>query len=978
MALFSQRFDCAFGAMTTPLDNHYDVMMLTASGTVIVPYRPWTDSSTDGRNSALAQLLLHNVGGGEANDIRTIISFPFSYVKTLKMKSISILICTCLIYQVSLTPIQQQNCVYDRIKQNIHIQEAKLPTKDVSKRSVQSKQPIRITPYYVPNKLNMSSSNQAYLKNTIIPNVLQYFAAALAVTPVTGNLSFNPCTIYYNGGVNDGKCSSVQSSACGPNTITTDVLAPQHYTTVDLCSNGSSTASCTSYGGGGISESDYIMYIYAQYTALCQAGTVAYASACKVDIATKRPILGFVNFCPDKFVSTTQFETLRFTAIHEFFHALGFSSSLFSNFQRPNGTTYIANSVMTINGKKVNVINSPKVVEVARQYYNCSTIQGVELEDAGGEGSVGSHWEMRTLRDELMTAAIVVGLADVVSISKFTLALMEDSGWYQVNYTAESKHQLLWGKGLGCNFVQGSCKNQASYPYACSKEATSGCTFDYFAQGLCQTNLYMDNCTVFMPASASVCSSTGLSNNCGNKFGANSKCAMGTLGQSVNVEKAQCIEYRCYRNTTSGQTVIKATAGNNQEMTCSTTGQKLQFSGCSGSVTCPPAAAACARTMAENGGVLPILCGSACSSCTSSSACTACQTGFYLYNLMCYASCPSGTYTITGNSTHCFACNTNKCVSCRNSPDYCTACSGGKVASLGGCVNSCSTGQTLQGTECKDDGTTIVQSYQVIFPEAEDNLASSQANIIAEFKKSLGLSDSTIKNVTVSVNRATNTTSITVLFQGSYSTINNTSATLIKKVQDQTLSIPINQNSVTAMSYKVGQATVIPPTQAATTKTAASSSATPSATPTVSFWDKPFAGLKVWQWIAIGGGSLGGIVLIAVIGCCVCLRKESNKKKAIRQLAQQSNREYVDNHYAETSRLDHRGQYPDYPPEHVEMPLRVQSSSRGHSHYVRDSPPEDMYRHGNPYYVPRGAPQHYDRRNDPPLHYEDYRHGRQV
>lgn len=41
-------------------------------------------------------------------------------------------------------------------------------------------------------------------------------------------------------------------------------------------------------------------------------------------------------------------------------------------------------------------------------------------------------------------------------------------------------------------------------------------------------------------------------------------------------------------------------------MTCLSTGQKLQFSGCAGFVTCPPATAACARTLAENDGVLPI------------------------------------------------------------------------------------------------------------------------------------------------------------------------------------------------------------------------------------------------------------------------------------------------------------------------------------------------------------------------------------
>lgn len=41
--------------------------------------------------------------------------------------------------------------------------------------------------------------------------------------------------------------------------------------------------------------------------------------------------------------------------------------------------------------------------------------------------------------------------------SRITLALMEDSGWYKVNYSMASP--LNWGKGLGCDFVKKSCKD---------------------------------------------------------------------------------------------------------------------------------------------------------------------------------------------------------------------------------------------------------------------------------------------------------------------------------------------------------------------------------------------------------------------------------------------------------------------------------------------------------------------------------------
>ena len=45
--------------------------------------------------------------------------------------------------------------------------------------------------------------------------------------------------------------------------------------------------------------------------------------------------------------------------------------------------------------------------------------------------------------------------SDYLVLSKFTIALLEDSGWYKGNYTAlEMLNQfpLRWGKGMESNF----------------------------------------------------------------------------------------------------------------------------------------------------------------------------------------------------------------------------------------------------------------------------------------------------------------------------------------------------------------------------------------------------------------------------------------------------------------------------------------------------------------------------------------------
>lgn len=45
-------------------------------------------------------------------------------------------------------------------------------------------------------------------------------------------------------------------------------------------------------------------------------------------------------------------------------------------------------------------------------------------------------------------------------ISRITLALMEDTGWYIANYSMAKP--MSWGKGLGCDFVMKSCKEWMS------------------------------------------------------------------------------------------------------------------------------------------------------------------------------------------------------------------------------------------------------------------------------------------------------------------------------------------------------------------------------------------------------------------------------------------------------------------------------------------------------------------------------------
>jgi len=80
---------------------------------------------------------------------------------------------------------------------------------------------------------------------------------------------------------------------------------------------------------------------------------------------------------------------------------------------------------MTVSGKTY--FKGKKTIEYAKKHYNCNSIKGVMMEDDGGEGTAGAHWEKSWVNDEIM-AGIVTGKTDYVSI--LTLKYFEDSGWY--------------------------------------------------------------------------------------------------------------------------------------------------------------------------------------------------------------------------------------------------------------------------------------------------------------------------------------------------------------------------------------------------------------------------------------------------------------------------------------------------------------------------------------------------------------------
>ena len=143
--------------------------------------------------------------------------------------------------------------------------------------------------------------------------------------------------------------------------------------------------------------------------------------------------------------------------------------------------------------------------QAADPLYTCASgecIDGAALEDAGGEGTNGSHWEKRLFLGETMCGTTQDG--ETSAVSALTLALFEDAGWYRPDYDVaapkcffdaswcaaadggrEAREPLRWGAGQGCGFL-GSCDGDAwdGDGYWCEAPAAEGCTVGRVALGM--------------------------------------------------------------------------------------------------------------------------------------------------------------------------------------------------------------------------------------------------------------------------------------------------------------------------------------------------------------------------------------------------------------------------------------------------------------------------------------------------------------
>ncbi|KRX00137.1 hypothetical protein PPERSA_10636 [Pseudocohnilembus persalinus] len=269
------------------------------------------------------------------------------------------------------------------------------------------------------------------------------------------------------------------------------IVPSKYYTSRGYKCNGEVEIPESIYGG--VEDADMVMIITAGYDE--GENYLAYASKChqyEREIDSKRPTLGFFRINAsflEKDLNAQRWFTWVETAIHEMMHAMGFSSYQFKNFLNNGG------QVGQFNGQ--NFFMGHNTVAYGKSYFKCN-FNGVPLEQNGGSGSAGSHWERTALGNEGMTAS---DFGDAV-FSKFTLNLFRDSGWYE--YNESNAQELAWAKGGGCDTMKGLCDK--TIPEHTCTVGNQGCSFDYSAAGVCVIqDSFAPDCPFYMGYSNGNC-----------------------------------------------------------------------------------------------------------------------------------------------------------------------------------------------------------------------------------------------------------------------------------------------------------------------------------------------------------------------------------------------------------------------------------------------------------------------------------------
>ncbi|XP_051754872.1 ciliated left-right organizer metallopeptidase isoform X2 [Ctenopharyngodon idella] len=348
--------------------------------------------------------------------------------------------------------------------------------------------------------------------------------------------------------------------------------------------------------GTGVPDTDFLLYVFTHSTDKCRAESslLAYAAHCQAD-PEGRPLAGTMVICREPLnLERYTHEHYVQTVIHELFHVLGFSKELLSQ-RKDCSVSSQAGVDCWSHGQVISTdemgqvrLYSPTVIKAMQKHLNSThTDLGAPLEnkDVGSDG-LSSHWEARVLQGSIMAALLVE--PSLIRIDHITLAALQDTGWYSVNFS--QAQSLVWGEGEGSQFGSlSTCHNSSTF--FCTDSAL-GCHYLHLHKGKCLTDPYLDGCHIFKPlANASECwnkenERSGMNEGSGEIYGSDSRCFISNLTRPNHSSSRASVAGHCYRHRCTGRNKYQIQVRDSDWLDCPA-GKSVEVSGYQGLVFCP-------------------------------------------------------------------------------------------------------------------------------------------------------------------------------------------------------------------------------------------------------------------------------------------------------------------------------------------------------------------------------------------------------
>ncbi|KAM7321580.1 hypothetical protein ACRRTK_019672 [Alexandromys fortis] len=351
--------------------------------------------------------------------------------------------------------------------------------------------------------------------------------------------------------------------------------------------------------GPGVQNTDFLLYVRVAHTSKChkEPSVIAYAACCQLD-SEDRPLAGTIVYCAQHLTSPSlSHSDIAMGTLHELLHALGFSGELFKKWRdcpselsaRENCST--RRQVTRRDEWGQLLLSTPAVSHSLAKHLGIpGALLGAPLEE---EGSLSSHWESRLFQGSVMTATFEG--AQRSRLDPVTLAAFEDSGWYQVNYSAAE--QLLWGQGSGVGFGLVSTCSNGSSDFFCTRSGL-GCHYLHLDKGSCSSDPTLEGCRMYKPlASGSECWKVengllaGAENPHGEIYHPYSRCFLANLtSQVLSKDKGSQLSVtptgRCYLHQCTHKGAYKVQVEGSPWIPC-LPGKAIQIPGYYGLLYCP-------------------------------------------------------------------------------------------------------------------------------------------------------------------------------------------------------------------------------------------------------------------------------------------------------------------------------------------------------------------------------------------------------